>query len=180
MQSIFGGSFAKLLVVGLVATSASAAQPSGLDRPVDDLQAVLGRLTGCADWRSIGDIRDCNILQTDGVVNLHRDPADDTVDTIELSPVIVAHPPRRSVDIKRSRKIAIDVVRAVLPGWKQAPTWLAHAMDDARHWHARHVIKIGPVTVLVQHLQPADLNDTFAEIVVTKRSSIEQWTYNNW
>jgi hypothetical protein len=158
--------------VGLLASLASAsihASPqTAFDRSVERVEAGLARLVGCR-WSITGRVALCPMPETGGVLTLTQTPAGDVLETVEINVLVATYPQRNLVREWRSRDQAIDVVQYILPNWLSAREWLSRALHAARHAHVRHTIKVGTVTVLVQWLQPADLDDTFATLVVTRK-----------
>ena len=54
---------------------------------------------------------------------------------------------------------------------------MSEGLHEAAHVRTRKIIKIDSMTVLVQCLQPADLDDAYATIVITKNATLDDW---NW
>lgn len=94
-----------------------------------------------------------------------------------MNALVAVYPRRQSAREIRSRNAVINVVKYLLPGWSQAREWLTGALDAARRVHGRRVVKLDAVTILAQWLQPADLDNTFATVVVTKRDSLDEWKW---
>jgi hypothetical protein len=92
-----------------------------------------------------------------------------------MSALVTRHPESRPDEEKLSRDTVLRIVAYLLPTWKDSPEWLTDALSKATRVRARKVIKIGGVTVLVKRLQFADLDDTFATIVITKKVSLNDW-----
>ena len=87
------------------------------------------------------------------------------------------HPQPRPGEEKLSRDTVLRIVAYLLPAWKNSPEWLTGALYAAAQKRARKIVKVGGVTVLVECLQPADLDDTFAAIVITKKTSLDEWKW---
>jgi hypothetical protein len=141
-----------------------------------DVQAGLGKLLGC-QWRGTKAVTDCPVMQMNGIVSLSLDPRDDTVETVEMNALVAGHPQPRPDEEKLSRDTVLHIVSYLLPTWKNSSQWLTDARHAAAHVRARKIIKVGGVTVLVQRLQPADLDDAVATIVIAKKASLKAW---NW
>lgn len=172
-----GVSAAILSATMLCVAPAHAATPRGMDRPIGDVQADLGKRLGCEQWQGGEAVTVCILKQTRGELSLSR-TATGALETVEMT-ALIATSPRRPADEKLSRDTVKMVVRQLLPAWQQGPEWLEKALLDAVHVKARKVEKVGSVTVLVQWLQPADLADTFATVVVTKKASLEEWEWGD-
>jgi hypothetical protein len=151
-----------------------AASTSDMTRPMADIQADLGKLLGC-QWQGSEVYAMCPIKQIDGAVALSRDPAGKSVETVEISTLLAGHPQPRPDEDKLSRDTVLRIVAYLLPTWKESPEWLTAAFSEATHGRARKVIRIGGVTVLVQRLQFADVDEAIATIVVTKKASLSDW-----
>jgi hypothetical protein len=155
-----------------------AASTSALNRSMTDVQTGLGKLLGC-QWQGTEALAVCSVRQIKGVVNLARDPADKTVETVELNALVAGGPTPRPDEEKLSRETVFRIVAYLLPTWKKGPEWLANALKEATHVKARKIIKVDGATVLVQWLQPADIDDTFATIVITKKASLDEWKWGD-
>jgi hypothetical protein len=104
---------------------------------------------------------------------------DKSVETVEMIALVAGYPKPRPNAEKLNRDTALRVVAYLLPTWKNAPGWLTDALHAAAHGRARKVIKIGDLTVFVQQQQFADVDDTFATIVITKKPSLDAWKQGN-
>jgi hypothetical protein len=155
--------------------AAAAEPPSGMDRPVGEVQVLLGKLTGCARWGGTDAYSGCGVEKTGGSIDLRRDPKDGTVETVWLNALVEAHPRRRPADEKRSRETASRIVRALLPTWRGGAAWLREAIAYAATPNTKNATQVGGIKILVQWLQPVDLEDTYAEIVLTKRPTLSEW-----
>ncbi len=142
-----------------------------------DIQAGLGKLLGC-QWEGTEAVADCPVMQMNGIVSLSRDPGDQAVESVEMNALVANHPHPRPGEEKLSRDTVLRIVAYLLPTWKNSPLWLTDALHAAAHARARKVIKVDGVTVLVQCLQPADLDDTFATIVITRKASLNDWPWS--
>ena len=151
-----------------------AASTSEMAHPMADVQAGLGKLLGCR-WQGSETYTMCPIKRIDGAVALTRDPTGRSVETVEMSALLAGHPQPRPVEEKLSRDTILRVVAFLLPASKDSPEWLATALSEASHGRAWQVIKICGITVLVQRLQFADVDDTIASIVITKKASLDEW-----
>jgi hypothetical protein len=168
--------FAGGILATMLAFSTNAEPPSGMDRPAGDVRNMLARVLGRAECGRDERNGGCQVEAIAGSLSVYRDPANGTVGTVWLNALVVAHPRRRPGTETRSRNTAVAIVLAVLPEWKNGAKWLTRAIADARRAGGRHVTKVGPINVLVQNLQPADLADTYAEIILTKRA-VDDWLY---
>jgi hypothetical protein len=164
------------ITMWILLAPAFAASPSAMSRPMADVQAGLGKLLGC-QWRGTKAVTDCPVMQMNGIVSLSLDPRDDTVETVEMNALVAGHPQPRPDEEKLSRDTVLHIVSYLLPTWKNSSQWLTDARHAAAHVRARKIIKVGGVTVLVQRLQPADLDDAVATIVIAKKASLKAW---NW
>ena len=168
-----------LLVVAAVAGWISAvpifaAPTSDMARPMVEIEAGLARLLGC-QWQGNDTYAMCPIKRIEGAVALTRDPAGRSVETVEMSALLAGRPQPRPDDEKLSRDTVLRVVAYLLPSWQASPAWLTTALSEAHRGKAWQVIKVDSVTVLVQRLQFADVDDTIASIVITRKTSLNEW-----
>jgi hypothetical protein len=154
-----------------------AASTSDMTRPMADIQAGLGKLLDC-HW--LGNDLDamCPIKQIAGTLDLYRDPVGKSVESVEMTALVARHPKPRPDEEKLSRDTVLRIVAYLLPTWKNSSEWLTDVLHAAARGRARKIIKIGGVTVLVQCVQPADLEDAFATIVITKKASLDDWKWD--
>lgn len=138
-----------------------------------EVQADLGRLLGCR-WQGSDTYAMCPIKRIDGAVALTRDPLGKSVETVEMSALLAGHPQPRPDEEKLSRDIVLRIVAYLLPIWRDLPEWLTAALSEASHGRAWNTIKVDGVAVLVQRLQFADVDDTIASIVITKKASLNE------
>jgi len=117
----------------------------------------------------------CPIKRIEGAVALTRDPVSKSVETVEMSALLAGHPQPRPDDEKLSRDTVLRTVAYLLPAWQDSSEWLTAALSEARRGRAWKTIKIDGVTVLVQRLQFADVDDTITSIVITKKASLNEW-----
>jgi len=155
--------------------AAVAEPPSGMDRPVGEVKVLLWKLTECARWGGDDKISGCIVDKTGGAIDLYRDATDGTVETVHLNALVEAHPRHRPGDEKRSREAASRIVRAILSEWLGGAACLRLAIAYAATPHTKNVTTVGRVSILVQWLQPIDLEDTYVEIVLTKRPTLSEW-----
>jgi hypothetical protein len=154
------------------------AATSGINSPASDVKTGLGKLLAC-HWQGTDTLAVCPVKRINGLVSLSRDPTGKTIETIEMNALIASHPGPRLADEKLSRDTVARIVAYLLPDWKNESVWLRNALNEAAHFRSGKVANIGNVTVLVQWLQPADVADTFATIVVTKKVSIDDWKWGD-
>jgi len=169
---------AAAIALWLLAAPIFAASTSVMNRPMIGIQADLGKLLHC-QWQGADVYAVCSTKQIDGTVDLSRDPADKSVETVEMIALVAGYPKPRPDAEKLNRDTVLRVVAYLLPTWKNAPGWLTGALHAAAHGRARKVIKIGDLTVLVQQQQFADVDETFATIVITKKASLDAWKQGN-
>ncbi len=160
------------------ASPALAASTSALNRPMTEVETGLGKLLNC-QWQVTPTGAGCSVGQIEGVMDLSRDPANGTVESVELNALVAAGPTPRPEKEKLSRETVIRIVAYFLPAWKKAPEWLTKALNEATHVRARNVIKVDGATVLVQWMQFADVADTDATVVITKKASIDEWKWGD-
>jgi hypothetical protein len=183
-----GLNFGALVIAGVAAVSlwaspVLAAPVLGMDRAIPEVQTDLGRLCRCSWLGPVGPPGSpgstCPAGNAVLNVTLYSDGAGERLDTVQLVPLLQAHLHRRLKEEKRTRKAVIDVIRYLLPTWKSGPTWTSNALANAVHSlrgeRGRRLVKVGDVTVFVQQASPVDLEDIYAEVVVTRRPSLEQW-----
>ncbi len=96
-----------------------------------------------------------------------------------MNVLVAAKPQRDPVRESIAGDQTIAIIRYILPKWSAAHEWLSQALDAARQVHGRRATKVGKLTVLVQWSQPADLDSTFATVVVTKKTSLNEWNWRN-
>ena len=162
-------------VAVLIWTAPVLAGPTfGMSRPMANVQADLGKLLDC-QWQGSDLYAVCSTKQIDGTVDLSRDPADKSIETVEMIALVAGYPQRRPAAEKSNQSTVLRIVAYLLPAWKNSPEWLTDALDAAAHGRARRVTKIGDLTVLVQRQKFADLDDIFATIVITKKTSLNDW-----
>lgn len=145
-----------------------------LDRPINAIETDLERLLGCK-WQGVDPPVVCPLTQTGGVIILFRDLVGETVETVEFNALVAANPNPQPQKERLSRETVLQIVGYFLPAWKEGPAWMKRALDDATIEGAQNVVAFDGVKILVQWLQPATLQDTYARVVITKRASLEQW-----
>jgi hypothetical protein len=161
----------------LLHASCVADPKTAFDDPTQQVEAALTRLVGCR-WSVTSSAAVCPMPPTGGVLTLTNSLADQP-ETIEMNVLIAAKPQRDPVGERVAHDQTIAVIRYLLPTWAAARGWLSQALDAARQVHGRRTTKVGNLTVLVQWLQPADLDGTFATVVVTKRTSLAEWDWRD-
>jgi len=159
-------------LVSMVVTTepAMTASRSGLDRGASEIRAALARELGCK-WEMEKGTSYCTADPIDVTID-HT--SDDRVEFAKTVVFVEATPPEPK-NARINREAAVTLVRYLLPNWKQGPAWLRRAIADAGHVCARHVIKLGPITVMVQSVSPVDRPRNYAEVIVTRRASLDQW-----
>lgn len=168
----FAGLVGLALGAGLRASPALA--QTRLDRPMSEVQAAFDKLLRCRDWAGTADSVQCQSFQIWGALDLTRDPADGSVETIDFNTQIVSEPkrPRREA---RDRKTTLQIFRYLFPAWRGRDAWVSKALDDARRTHMKSLTKVDGVTILVQFLRPADIEGEEALIVMTKQPRVDHW-----
>ena len=148
-----------------------------------DIMADLKKRPGCKwqgpDDREGPDDRDhvsCYVQGLDGSFHLYRRLVDETVETVEVGAMVKAVP-RSPAREGTNRAVLNRIFDYFLPSWKERSAWLAKALKDARISRMRNVTEIEGLTVLVQWLQPVDLDSTYAQVVITKEGSIDRWRW---
>jgi hypothetical protein len=153
-------------IIALVSISCAAAQ-SPWERPFDEVKYELGQLLNCKSFAH----RSCAIEGFGGYVDVFVDAAD-TLETISLNPIVVTHPPRPMIE-SLNHEIALKIMDYLLPGWTDRRRWMASALKSAVLDRRRYTAKIGAVSIMVEELQPADIDDEFASVVLTKNPSLD-------
>ncbi len=69
------------------------------------------------------------------------------------------------------------IVAYLLLTWTGSRPWLIDALQAAAYGSARTTIRVGDGTVRVQCLRPVDLEDTYATIVITNKTSLSEWDW---
>jgi len=169
-SAILRATMTALLSAVLATASAVAASRSAMDRGADEVRADLGRKLNCT-WKTDGPIGDCST----GLIRVTIEhTADDRVESAYMVAFVEATPPEPEA-AKINREAAVTLIRYLLPNWKQGPAWLRRAIAHAGHVCVRHVTKLGPITVMVQSMSPIDRPENYAEVIVTRRASLDQW-----
>ena len=163
-----------LVVVVLWSTSEARSEPTRMDWALAEVKADLTRSLNCV-WDA--DPYPPPIVCPLQLMNLGLFPdGDGSVESVELTLVNETASPRdRNVE-RASRETAIDTVRYFLPMWRGGGAWLSKALRDAVRPHTKRVTRVGRITVMVHWVQP-NRPDTYAVVVLTKRSSLEKFEY---
>ena len=146
---------------------------AGFDGSWKSVQEELTKSIGC-EWIGTELEAECPLYAMRGNIELRRVSPAGELDTIEINPVIIGHRVGPSVE-EYGRKVALSVLKLVVPKWQNGPNWLRSALNSARKPGTRTVTKVGNVSILVLHLQPADIPDTYADVVITTRASLKDW-----
>jgi hypothetical protein len=155
------------------AESTLAATSPPAERTMTEVEGELTKRLGCV-WRQTEQGADCEVPPLPIVVWLTRDPVDDTVETVEMMARIATKHARVSPE-PASRRVVIDTVGYLLQRWSGATAWSRRALDDALNRCAKHVAEMEGKRLLIQWVQPGDREVTYANVVVTKRRSLEEW-----
>jgi hypothetical protein len=162
-----------LLVVLALSAGNAAARSLPMDRAASEIQRELSQRFGCP-FQGTADSVSCFPADFDGSLGLYVDRTDQTVETVEMNPLVAARPRRPDVE-KINRETAIRIVQYLLPTWSDARRWLTKALDDVTRARVKHETKVDKISVFVGPLQPADLEASYAWVVLTKRPSLAQW-----
>lgn len=171
----YGGTIALALLLWMSAGVLLAAPTSLMDQPMTKVRAGLGALLDC-QWRGNAAYAVCQTKRLGGTVDVTGDPAGASVQTVETTALVAGDAGQQSEEAARDRETVLHIVAYLLPSWKDSPRWLTEALRATANGGTRHIIKIDDVTILVQRHRFADLDATFALIVVTRRTSLEEWT----
>ncbi|MBV8535855.1 MAG: hypothetical protein JO128_09695 [Alphaproteobacteria bacterium] len=151
---------------------------TALDRPMGEVQAVLGKILGCSnleDWAIAERAVYCATRSTGISTILYRDSADGTAETIETGGDLEWGDNRIPNQRLLSRQALHKIFDYLFPRWEDRGRWLDLALCNVMA-RKRTIEKLGNITILVEPEVPADLPVISAGIYVTKQSSLEQWT----
>jgi hypothetical protein len=143
-------------------------QPTDLiDSSVIDIKSELGKTLGCK-WFGEGPVFQCSADPL-GASLVVTASAKGSLESIEIGALNVTHPK----DIKAEQKSKAYVYRLMaqlFPTWKGSAEWLKKALQEARSGDEDKAYEttVAGWNVSVTALQPADLDDLFATIVVSK------------
>lgn len=161
----------------LLSGGSGACADLGVRPSWQEVQAYLVQSLGCR-WQGGETEVTCPLSEMRGVIALHRSVGAEAPDAIEINPVVVEHRAGREVE-KYGQAAAIKTITYVLPERTDGPRWLEQALSDAKETRTKREIKVGQYTVLVQHLQPADVRDVYALVVITTRRSLDEWNFGD-
>ena len=110
-----GGLLISIAIAMWISTAPTfSASPSPMSRPVSDIQAGFGRLLRCQWQRSEMDAM-CLIKQIAGSLDLSRDPAGKSVESVEITALVARHPKPRPDAEKLIRDTVLRIVTYLLP-----------------------------------------------------------------
>lgn len=162
-----GGAVALILMS--IISIAAISQPLEV-RSAADVQADLGHLLGCP-WEGTPQEVSCTAKGLSGRLFLTKDASGHLVETIEF----MALSPTDSKAAPDEMSIALKIIEVLFPTWKQSSRWSEQAIRDVFKGTGQHLIKVGGETILVQAHHFGDVDGNFAEIVITNKSSIDEF-----
>jgi len=131
------------------------------------IELHFAHVLGC-HWRGTRIKRVCTLQQTGGSLEINLDQRGRNLLTVELIALVIARSGTQ-IDEARSRNVTTRVVDYFVPNWREGPRWVAIALDKSRYESGLSATTVGDLRIEVQPLQPADLEDTFAEITIAGR-----------
>jgi hypothetical protein len=156
-------------LVQLSAVNAASAAQSPWDKPIDDVRRDIAALLRCT-W----NMGSCTPGRFGGTLNLQADAAGTRVETVELNPLVLAHPRNSRIE-NLNRDVTLKVVAYFLPQWKERRAWIEHALWHASGFHNRDETEADGVKILAENLTPMRLEDTFVLVVLTKKPSLDEF-----
>lgn len=165
LSYLFFGMLLSPMVVG--------AEKTKFDKPQKEIQQDLTRLFGCS-WVHSGSNYISHLQSIMGSVVLSIDITDNTIESIEIT-ADVSHYHRSGSEANvTSRETVSKIFKYFLPYWGEREVWLAHAIDNATKTNDKQIVDIGEITVSVEALQVADLDDTYEKIIISKKKSFRK------
>ena len=177
------GLFVIALAWFVLAPGLASAQ-SGLDHSIEDIKSDLA----LADCKGSNSSVGCDFAHT-AVLFLHQGAVSRGIETAEMHVLVAAKPRPDPKEESANRSAAIRLVRYFLPEWEDGPAWLAYSLDEAARVRGKQLIQLGwgpmwakfgwkfndRVTVLVVRQDFADVDGSYAAVVITRKKSLDEW-----
>jgi hypothetical protein len=167
--------FRPALAAALWAISTCAATAGGLDHSISQVHGDLQALLHC-EWQGSTPYTICPARQMRDVVGLYADASGDFPETVEFHPLLTINPPDSDAN-KLSHDTIVAILHYFFPDWKEEASWVSDALKAADEAEtAEHVITLDGATLYIRSLDIEDGEGNYAMVVVTRKSSIDQWT----
>jgi hypothetical protein len=155
---------ATAIVVFLLPGFAASAQ-TGLDRPLADVQADLGKTLRCKVWSGTATRIGCRSALIAGAIFLDR-ASDGSVAKLDMNAALRSEPSDVHQDAA-SRHAMHELFGNLFPQWDERRAWLDLALDAARDRAAKSTIVIETVGIVVEPFRFADIPGLFVSIVMS-------------
>jgi hypothetical protein len=155
-------------VLAIWLCSACAAQQNLIDGPVSAVKARLGTALGCS-WQGNETTSACSVEPLHGLITIATD-AKGSLDSIEIDALNDVSSKKEQQRENESRKLVLDVIHQLFPSWNQANDWLTKTLLTIKNESEDKVHKtvVDGWQVSVNALHPADLDDGYAEIMISR------------
>jgi hypothetical protein len=159
-----------LILVGPLCSASETQLP--MFRSIPTVRSELRELLNCK-WQINDAMSACPVDDIRGVVNLYPNKADNGIESVEIDAIVDTHDSSRRSEEQRSRRVVEKVLGYLVPNWQHRSSWLETALDKAKTVEGHDSVEVDGLLISVDWHQFAELDDTYADITVSRGASTE-------
>ena len=155
------------MLSGVLLVQLGAVASSNFIWSTDYLKNEIERAVKC-QWEGTGSVISCPVRKISGTISLSKKESSKDADSIEIIGLLMESPRDSSAE-DISKDTIFEVFNKIFPKKNLNLAPLQEAFHEAEDTEENIIFEIDDVSVSVQKIQPADLEDYYIDILLTRK-----------